>query len=259
MPIRVTCRKCKTRFTVSDKFAGRDGPCPKCKATIHIPAKTEEVVIHAPKDAGPKSSAGRSVAKPIFRIEAEVTALTWTVIVGIILTFFVLAFVMRMQFPDKSQFPWFITVVASIAVAIPATYGAYAILRDSELGAFTGRDLWARVLSCSAVYALLWLAMPLMEYAMHGYDAVGWGIALAAMAGLGAFAGSLAFGFEYLTGVLHYGMYLGCTLLLRWIVGIGALPGQFETPKAVHTAPEAAAHAVSAIVHSLVHVWQMFV
>ena len=28
-----------TRFKVSDKFAGQEGPCPKCKAKIKIPAK----------------------------------------------------------------------------------------------------------------------------------------------------------------------------------------------------------------------------
>ncbi len=38
MPIAVSCTSCKAKFTVSDKFAGKQGPCPKCKATITIPA-----------------------------------------------------------------------------------------------------------------------------------------------------------------------------------------------------------------------------
>lgn len=38
MPIAVSCPSCKTKFTVSDKFAGKQGPCPKCKAPITIPA-----------------------------------------------------------------------------------------------------------------------------------------------------------------------------------------------------------------------------
>ena len=34
MAIDVTCPSCHTRFQVSDKFAGKSGPCPKCKNTI---------------------------------------------------------------------------------------------------------------------------------------------------------------------------------------------------------------------------------
>ncbi|MEC8508925.1 MAG: MJ0042-type zinc finger domain-containing protein, partial [Planctomycetota bacterium] len=34
MSIRVTCPGCHARFNVSDQFAGKSGPCPKCKKTI---------------------------------------------------------------------------------------------------------------------------------------------------------------------------------------------------------------------------------
>src|SRR5262245_6594726 len=37
MPILVTCPGCKAQFNVGEKFAGKQGPCPKCKALITIP------------------------------------------------------------------------------------------------------------------------------------------------------------------------------------------------------------------------------
>ena len=71
MPISVVCTGCKKRFSVSEKFAGQKGPCPSCKAIIQIPAKAEEVVIHAPEEAGPKDSQGKAVLKPILREETR--------------------------------------------------------------------------------------------------------------------------------------------------------------------------------------------
>ena len=38
MAIAVLCPGCKSQFTVSDQYAGRTGPCPKCKKSITIPA-----------------------------------------------------------------------------------------------------------------------------------------------------------------------------------------------------------------------------
>ncbi len=42
MAIQVTCMSCGARFAVEDKYAGREGPCPKCKAVIRVPAAGSE-------------------------------------------------------------------------------------------------------------------------------------------------------------------------------------------------------------------------
>ncbi len=42
MPIQVTCPGCLKRFTVADKHAGKQGPCPACKKPITIPKLEEE-------------------------------------------------------------------------------------------------------------------------------------------------------------------------------------------------------------------------
>jgi len=82
MPIPVTCPGCLARFTVSDKYAGKQGPCPKCKQTITVPDKSQEVVIHAPDD-GPKDSAGKPVLKPIRRVEFTPNGLQIGVAIGV--------------------------------------------------------------------------------------------------------------------------------------------------------------------------------
>ena len=73
MAILVVCPTCKSRFQVSEKFAGKQGPCPKCKAVITIPRVEDEVKIHAPEEyagggsVAAKDASGRAVLKPISR------------------------------------------------------------------------------------------------------------------------------------------------------------------------------------------------
>ena len=228
MSIRVTCPGCHTRFNVSDKFAGRDGPCPKCRVTIRIPDKSQEVVIHAPAEASLKGKADALVSRPIFRREVVITPLLWTVILGVIATLFALAVLMRWQIADKINFPLGILIAGSLIVAIPAVYAGYGVLRDSELESFLGRELWIRVAACAAIYAALWLIMPVTSYAFHGYDTITWSIAMALMIAMGGAVAMSVLDFDYMIGLLHYGMYLGCTLLLRWVMGVGVFPGQLQ-------------------------------
>ena len=95
MAIRVTCKKCHTRFNVSEKFAGKEGPCPKCKSKIRIPDKSEEVVIAAPKETGPKDSTGRAILNPIKRKETILSGVQITLIAVSIIGFLAVAFLLR--------------------------------------------------------------------------------------------------------------------------------------------------------------------
>ena len=229
MSIRVTCPGCHTRFNVSEKFAGRDGPCPKCRATIRIPDKGQEVVIHAPVDARPKGKPDPLASRPIFRREVVISPLLWTVIFGVVGTLFAVAVLLRWQIADKVHFPLWVLIAGAMVVAIPTVYAGYGVLRDSELGAFMGRDLWIRIAICAGIYAALWLVMPVTAYAVHGYDTMAWLIAMTIMIALGGAVAMSVLDFDYLNGVLHYGMYLGCALLLRWVMGVGIFPGQLQS------------------------------
>lgn len=228
MPIQVTCQKCHTRFNVSEKFAGKEGPCPKCKTKIRVPTKAEEVVIAAPR-SGPTDSEGREILKPIKRADNRLSQIQIGAIVAALVGFLATAFFFRLTFENKIDFPFWIQAVSSIVIAIPIALGAYTILKDSELEDFKGKSLWTRVLICGAIYALFWLAMPLSKYAFGDqYEMGTWIMAIVAMLGGGAAVGMLTFDFDYLTGLLHYGLYLGFCLLGRLIAGIGVLPGMLD-------------------------------
>ena len=146
MPIPVTCPSCLTRFSVSDKFAGKSGPCPKCKSTIKIPEKTEEVVIHAPADKAPKDSKGRSILKPIRRedIRLSLPTILTVALTGISLFGVALGFGLGSAPP-----PTVLLVLVAPLLALGLVYGGYWFLHDDELQGFAGRELWLRCGICA--------------------------------------------------------------------------------------------------------------
>ena len=252
MPIRVTCPGCHTRFNVSEKFAGKEGPCPKCKKTIKIPSADEEVTIHAPeiKDQG----TGRAISKPIARSETNLSSVHIALIACSIVGFFVGAVVMNIMVPDKINFPMPVLWVAAVLIAPPLVFGAYTFLRDQELGSFLGKELWVRITVCGLIYAGLWFAMPVAKYAFDGYELGSWGLAIGGMIGLGAGAAMLVLDLDYLMGIVHYGLYLGTCLLGRLIVGIGTLPGMLEPAVEEKPLPEFGVQLFESSVATISHV-----
>lgn len=62
MPIQVECSSCRAAFKVEDDFAGKRGKCPRCKATITVPAgaarvEVEEAETYALHGKAPKARA----------------------------------------------------------------------------------------------------------------------------------------------------------------------------------------------------------
>ena len=49
-------------------------------------------------------------------------------------------------------------------------------------------------------------------------------IGLGGMIAIGAVAAYLFLQIDFLIGILHFGLFLGCCILLRWIAGFTALP-----------------------------------
>jgi hypothetical protein len=117
MAIPVICPGCKKSFNVSDKFAGKQGPCPQCKTLIKVPEKSEEVVLHAPEGFGPKDTKGRAVLKPIARKETKVSPLLTAIILvtGVV----VLAVAWMFRSP-KGDVPLLLLVVGALALAPPS-------------------------------------------------------------------------------------------------------------------------------------------
>jgi hypothetical protein len=75
MPIAVSCPSCKASFKVSDQFAGKQGPCPKCKTPIKIP-KAEAPAASAAAAPGKTAPGGKMAApgKPPGKTEGKAGA-----------------------------------------------------------------------------------------------------------------------------------------------------------------------------------------
>lgn len=229
MPIPVTCPGCHTRFRVSDQFAGRTGPCPKCKKPIRVPDKSDEVVIHAPEEFGPKNAEGRAVLKPIERTETSISAVGIVGIVGGVILVIAVAFLLGpMVRGDDADVAnrYLVLGVGALLVAPPLVLAGYSFLRDADLEPYAGKSLAVRVTICSLVYALLW-----GFYAYAGSMVLGdqspevWQLAFAlpAFVCTGALAPFAGLDLDYMNACFHYGFYLLVTVLLRVIMGIGPI------------------------------------
>ncbi|MCA9194857.1 MAG: hypothetical protein KDB03_23965 [Planctomycetales bacterium] len=222
MAIQVTCPGCLKRFTVSDKFAGKSGPCPSCQKVIKIPDKTQEVVIHAPEESGPKDSKGKSILKPIRRKEFNVSmpvmlaiGLSTMVVVGLALGF-------RLSATEP---PNALLAIAVIGLALPLVMGGYWFLQDDELEGFSRKELWVRSGICAVLFALTWgLYVMIPKYVnghatMAEFTGMDMLIMFPIMMAVGISASVLIFELELVQGVLHYTLYLGATLLLGLLSG----------------------------------------
>lgn len=212
-----------TRFSVNEKFAGKKGPCPKCKGEITIPALEDQVVIHAPADVAPKDSKGQSVLKPIKRRETKVSGkLIAGSIAGVVVLLGV-ALASRMLAPEGP--PLALRVLIGLIVAPPLVRLGYAISRDSELEPFLGNELWSRVGIVSVILAATWLIYVLiapyvldLDYASEmGFVAAG--VVLLVMLGFGSLAAMAAFDLEFFGGLVIAGAYVAVTLLLAILSG----------------------------------------
>ena len=228
MPIQVICPGCHARFTVSDKFAGQTGPCPKCKEQIQIPEKGDEVVIHAPElEAGAKDAKGRSVLKPIKRKEANFSWVITAGIIGCVLVSLAIAFVMRVSYPEGV--PFFVLALGASVLGPPLAYAGYTFLRDDEKGYYQGVDVLIRSVLCGLVYALLWGAYVWIGYQLFDFEE---GLNIGQAAGLviamciaGAGTAFVSFDLEIGSGFFNYVLYLLVTIGLRCVMGLGFLPG----------------------------------
>lgn len=225
MPIQVTCPSCFKRFQVSDKFAGKSGPCPNCKKTIRVPEPSEQVVIHAPQDDSPKDRSGRSVLKPLKRKETDVTRRGLLITAGAILAAIAGAIVLRLV-GDQGGPPLWARISAALLLAPPLVWAGYTFVRDSELAPYEGPELRNRVLILSAIFAALWLIYAFLpSYLLDLSSAaemsfIWFGIVFCLMLTIGAFASVATFELEFTSGLAHAGLYLIAAILLGLLAGI---------------------------------------
>ena len=221
MPIAVLCPGCKARFSVADKFAGKKGPCPKCKAVITVPeVAAEEVKIHAPEEfaAGGKDTAGHPTTKPIARKETKVTTSSVAIIAGICIAVAATAVALRLLGLNGNLA---LLAVGLVIVSPVLAAAGYTFLRDAELEPYRGQSLWLRAAICALVYCLLWAAyIPLVQFEILSGEAWQWLFVAPVVLGIGGLAAFASFDIDYSNGVFHAVFYFLVTLLLRWLAGL---------------------------------------
>jgi len=219
MAIAVICPSCHARFQVSDQYAGKEGPCPKCKTKITVPALADEVKIHGPAEyGGAKDAQGRAVLKPIERAETKVQPAMVVGVIGAIAFAFIVAFFLRSSVDWKSSAGTIVLGLGAVVLAPPLVLGGYSFLRNQELEPYRGTAVIVRVAICSAVYAGLWGAIWALKHFLIG-DASPeiWQylIVFAPPLGIGALAALATLDLDFGSGVFHYVLYLGTCILLR--------------------------------------------
>jgi hypothetical protein len=223
MPIDVTCPGCHTRFRVSEKFAGKEGPCPKCKMKIKVPDKAEEVVVHAPEQFGPKDKSGRAVLKPIGRTDTTMSPLLAVGIGAAILVALVVALMLRTY---DGQVPLPILIIGALVLAPPLVIGGYAFLRDDELEPYRGLTLFVRVGICSIVYAALWAVfawVPSLAFHLDQLEVFHLLFLIPPIVVLGAVASLASLDLDFGSALVHYGLYVLVSVILCFIMGIQLL------------------------------------
>lgn len=221
MPIAVVCPGCKAQFRVSEKFAGKTGPCPKCKAQITIPAAGPEIKIHAPDPGATtgKDSKGRAVSAPLLRFEERMSTQTMVLLGAGTLASLILAFFAGRILSDHRP------LLAALGLALiswPIVLAGYRVFREEEAEPHQGKVLYFRAAICAAIYALLWGAfwfVPedwIIEYWSWFYIAAPFLL-------LGAVTAFASLDLDFGSGFFHYCFYLAVTLLYRYLIGMGNL------------------------------------
>lgn len=216
MPIQVICKGCRSTFTVSDKFAGRTGPCPKCKQPITIPQPIKDIKIHGPEEEAAKTP-GRGSVAPIEFVEYSLPLQAYLATgIGAVATMVLAALASRAF--GAGQVPVWLAGLVGAAVAWPCVWLGYDLVRDRNLQPYRGPQLLTRTLACAAVYAALWGVKSLLpaEVTDEMWSWVFLGPFFAVAGGLAALA---ALDLDWSTAIAHFSLYAIYTALLRWLAG----------------------------------------
>ncbi len=236
MPIPVVCPKCRKSFRVSEKFAGKSGPCPNCKATIQVPAATAEVKVHTPEQfaSGGKTVTGQLATKPIARKQVKIQPVKVAVIGAVALGIVVLTWVGRLCHlfetvtvtGETTEIRWtgYVGVTVGLLLVSPVlVMAAYSFLRDDELEPYRGRVLYLRAGLCALGYTVLWAAFSYTASRMVSApeDIWNWLFIAPPFLIVGALIAFGSLDLDFGDGFFHYFFYVVVTMLLQWIAGMG--------------------------------------
>jgi len=213
MSILVVCKGCKKSFKVSDKFAGKSGACPQCKAVIHVPLKQDEVKVH-----GPAVTAAEKSVKPILREETKVLQpVTLVIVGGATLVVLIITWVAGGLIRDNPL----VLTVGLLLISPPLVVAPYTFLRNDELEPYRGLTLWTRACICSLAYVILWGVFGYASGRVLSGELWEWMFIIPPFLAAGAIFPLACLDLDYGSGFFHYAFYVIVTILLRWIAGMG--------------------------------------
>jgi hypothetical protein len=221
MSILVVCSGCRARFQVSDQYAGKSGPCPKCKALIQIPTPQEQVTIHGPAEfaSGGRNAAGQLVAKPIARQEIKVRPAVAVAVGAAVVAVFMLTWAGGTVLQG-----WLLARgLGLLLVSPPLVLAAYAFLRDDELEPYSGSALYLRTAICAVVYVALWGAFGYAAQQALTGEVWNWLFVAPPFVIIGALTALACLDLDFGSACFHYAFYLLVTIVLRWTAGMGWL------------------------------------
>jgi hypothetical protein len=221
MSIIVVCPGCRKRFKVGDKFAGKSGPCPNCKYVIAVPEKSDDFVIHTPKDFedGGRNPAKQLVLEPIPRLETKFNPLVASAVAFAAAS--ILSGTVVLAKIGVFSGSYYAAALGLIFVSPILAFAAYGFLYDDEYEPHKGMSLWIRIFICGLSYSILWGIF--IHIANMGITDEVWGWFFIAPPFLvaGAMVGATSLDLEFGNGFFHYSFYLMATILLRWAAGLG--------------------------------------
>ena len=226
MAIAVTCPSCHSRFNVSEKFAGKKGPCPKCKTVITIPSAKEQIKIHEREHEGTRGASGQLVLKPIEREKVRFRPLLIALGAVPVIGVFIGAWVVggNSQIDDATKM--LLAGIGAVLLGPPLAIAGYSFLRNDELEPYRGTTLLVRGLICGLIYAAMWgvyaLVPPEYRNAASVEDMFMTAMVvvpfLACGAGVGLATLDLDFGSGFFQYLLYFAACIGCRWLLGWPV-----------------------------------------
>jgi len=225
MPISVVCPGCYKRFQVSEKFAGKKGPCPNCQTIIDIPK--EQVKIHAPEEfvSGGKTVKGRKILQPLTRLNTDFTLRDILLAAGGLIAVFLIATVLgRLELGSN-----LLGGIGLFLIAFPLVFFGQRLLKDADdLHPLEMPEILRKSAICGVAYTFLWVCFEFLANYMQA-DGVFIVVYLIPFVLFSLFVAHVVFDFDFARGLFHYLVFFIPVILLRGLLGLKWIWETFES------------------------------